>query len=84
MLAAWENQGAMESGFSSMSIDSEDVETVTIEAESFSADIRHLRPERVASRKMASNSLTVNMGAVNAYSGKPYTELSNPWWANKV
>jgi hypothetical protein len=84
MLAAWENQGSMESSFSSMSIDSEDLETVKIEAESFSADIRHLRPERVASRKMASNSLTVDMGAVDAYSGKPWTELSNPWWANKV
>jgi hypothetical protein len=84
MLAAWENQGStMESSFSSMSIDSEDVETVMIDAETFSADIRLLRPERVASRKMASNSLTVDMGAVNRYSGKPYTQLSNPWWANK-
>jgi hypothetical protein len=83
MLAAWENQGAMAQSFSSMTIDSENFETVAIDAEIYSADIRHLRPERVMSRKVASNSLTVNMGAVNAYSGKPYTELSNPWWANK-
>jgi hypothetical protein len=73
----------MAQSFLSMTIDSENFETVTIDAEIYSADIRHLRPERVMSRKVASNSLTVNMGAVNAYSGKPYTELSNPLWANK-
>jgi hypothetical protein len=50
------------------------------------ADIKLLRPKRVNARKLAlaRNRMTVNMGLVNAYSGKPHDQLSNPWWANKV
>jgi hypothetical protein len=50
------------------------------------SDIKLLRPKRVNARKLAlaRNRMTVNMGLVNAYSGKPYDQLSDPWWANKV
>jgi hypothetical protein len=50
-----------------------------------SADIRSLRPEtRVASKKMVAHTcLGVDMAKVNAYSGKSYEALTNPWWAAK-
>lgn len=51
---------------------------------SSSADIRSLRPERVLSKSMAAHRrrcLGVNMVKVHAYSGKSYTALTNPWWA---
>lgn len=61
--------------FARMTIDVEDSEAPT--------DIRSLRSERVPSKKIASNSLAVDMDKVNAYSRKPYTALTNPWWAAK-
>jgi hypothetical protein len=45
-------------------------------------DISALRPEtRVLSKKMAKNTLTFNVEIAKAHSGKPHTQMTNPWWA---
>lgn len=51
---------------------------------SSSADIRSLRPQRVLSKSMAAHRRRcpgVDMAKVRAYSGKSYTALTDPWWA---
>jgi hypothetical protein len=57
--------------------------SVTLDLHSaVNGDISALRPEsRVLSRKMAKNNLSVNIAIAVAHSGKPYTQLTNPWWA---
>ena len=45
-------------------------------------EISALRPEtRVLSKKMAKNTLTFNVEIAKAHSGKPHTQMTNPWWA---
>jgi hypothetical protein len=45
-------------------------------------DISALRPEsRILSKKMAKNTLTFNVEIAKAHSGKPHTQMTNPWWA---
>ena len=49
-----------------------------------SADIRSLRPERVLSKSMAAHKRRcpgVDMAKVHAFSGKSFTALTAPWWA---
>jgi hypothetical protein len=56
---------------------------VTIDLHSaVNGNIGSLCPEaRVYSKKMAKTSLSINLAIAKAHSGKPYTALTNPWWA---
>jgi hypothetical protein len=45
-------------------------------------DIRCMAPKTVVySKVMAKTSLSINLAIAQAHSGKPYTALTNPWWA---
>jgi hypothetical protein len=75
--------GASQSDTNSFATESNSSSGATIDLHSaVNGNISSLRPEcRVLSKKMAKNSLSVNVAMAAAHSGKSYTQLTNPWWA---
>jgi hypothetical protein len=77
--------GASQSDTNSFATESNSSSGATIDLHSaVNGNISSLRPEcRVLSKKMAKNSLSVNVAMAAAHSGKSYTQLTNPWWATR-